>query len=94
MSSNPSLSLSTLYLELCGYEGVKSQLSVMLSALKLVCGAVRQVIKSTRKLCYRKDDRAMRFCCAILISVWSSNKGIQSSDVNKGRGRCRAETTD
>jgi len=29
----------------------------------------------TRKLSYRKDDRVMHFHCAILILVWSSNKG-------------------
>jgi len=46
-------------------------------------------MKRTRKLYYRKDDHTMRFCCAILISVWSSNKDT----IQKGRGRCRAETT-
>jgi len=47
----------------------------------------------TRKLCYHKDDRAMRFCCAILIQYrYDPAIKVRSSDENKGRGRCRAES--
>jgi len=38
----------------------------------------------TRKLCYRKDDRVMRFCNAILIQYqYDPVIKIRSSDVNK-----------
>jgi len=39
----------------------------------------------TRKLCYRKDDRAMHFCCAILMQYrYVPAITVRSSDVNKG----------
>jgi len=39
----------------------------------------------TRKLYYRKDDRTMRFCCAILLQYWYDPAiKLRSSDVKKG----------
>jgi len=40
---------------------------------------------STRKLRYRKRDRAMRFCCAILMQYrYDPAMKVRSSDINKG----------
>jgi len=39
----------------------------------------------TRKLCYRKHDRAMRFCCTIVMQYrYDPAIKVRSSDVNKG----------
>jgi len=49
----------------------------------------------TTKLYYRKDYHAMRFCCPILMQYrYDPAIKVRSSDVKRGRGRRRAETTD
>ena len=49
--------------------------SKWLSPLNVELQLFPVVIFITRKLSYRKHDRAIRFYCAVLISVRSSNKG-------------------